>query len=246
MADGTEKTYDLNWDDSADAFTSIDNIDGALPASVDTDDEKLEYYLGSRDVVQDGSGDKIDQDQDTYDTGRAAGSIITYSLNEAGDELTIESVLQGNTFENDPTTSIEIDQTHNSDETAGVADNGDVIFMNGVDDNNTTNNLQYYATNGYDNGYGNIRVTGTYEDEHGYWHDDTRSYAVDLNTVAFYYYDADGDNKVDSGEYGVATGWNNMSDVGRRHRRAGHPRPGEDHRRRLCGLQPGRGHPVRG
>ena len=210
MADGTEKTYDLNWDDSADAFDSITNIRGTnVSNAADYDsDERLEYYLGSRDVVQDGSGDKINQDQDTYDTGRAAGSIITYSLNEAGDELTIESVLQGNTFETDPTSSIEIDQTHNPDETAGVADNGDVIFMNGVDDNNTTNNLQYYATNGYDNGYGNIRVTGTYEDEHGYWHDDTRSYAVDLNTVAFYYYE-DGDDYV----YGVATGWNNMSDV---------------------------------
>ncbi|OUQ82903.1 S-layer homology domain-containing protein [Flavonifractor sp. An10] len=208
MADGTEKQFNLNWDDSADAFTSIDNIRGALPASVDTDDEKLEYYLGSRDVVQDGSGDKINDKQDTYATGLAAGSIITYSLNEAGDELTIESVLQGNTFETNPTSSIEIDQTHNPDETAGVADNGDVIFMDGVDDNNTTNNLQYYATNGYDNGYGNIRVTGTYEDEKGNWHDDTRSYAVDLNTVAFYWY-KDGEDYV----YGVATGWNNMSDV---------------------------------
>ena len=208
MADGTEKTYDLNWDDSADAFASINNIRGTLPASIDTDDEKLEYYLGSRDVVQDGSGDKIDQDQDTYDTGRAAGSIITYSLNEAGDELTIESVLQGNTFENDPTTSIEIDQTHNSDETAGVADNRSVIFMDGDNDTHDPYNLQYAATNGYDNGYGNIRVTGTYEDEKGNWHNDTRSYAVDLNTVAFYYY-KDGTDYV----YGVATGWNNMSDV---------------------------------
>ena len=208
MADGTEKTYDLNWDDSADAFASINNIRGTLPASIDTDDEKLEYYLGSRDVVQDGSGDKIDDEQDTYATGRAAGSIITYSLNEAGDELTIESVLQGNTFENDPTTSIEIDQTHNSDETAGVADNSSVIFMDGDDDTHDPYNLQYAATNGYDNGYGNIRVTGTDGN-----HTDTRSYAVDLNTVAFYYYDADGDNKVDSDEYGVATGWNNMSDV---------------------------------
>ena len=204
MADGTEKTYDLNWDDSADAFDSITNIRGtnvSNAANYDSD-ERLEYYLGSRDVVQDGSGDKIDQDQDTYDTGRAAGSIITYSLNEAGDELTIESVLQGNTFENDPTTSIEIDQTHNSDETAGVADNGSVIFMDGVDDTHDYN-LQYAATNGYDNGYGNIRVTGTDGN-----HTDTRSYAVDLNTVAFYYY-WDGTDYV----YGVATGWNNMSDV---------------------------------
>ena len=247
MADGTEKTYDLNWDDSADAFDSITNIRGtnvSNAANYDSD-ERLEYYLGSRDVVQDGSGDKIDDEQDTYATGRAAGSIITYSLNEAGDELTIESVLQGNTFENDPITSIEIDQTHNSDETAGVADNGSVIFMDGDNDTHDPYNLQYAATNGYDNGYGNIRVTGTDGN-----HTDTRSYAVDLNTVAFYYY-KDGEDYV----YGVATGWNNMSDVDAGtdvqvipalHRRAGHPRPGEDHRRRLCGLQPGRGHPVRG
>ncbi len=205
MADGTEKTYDLNWDDSADAFDSITNIRGtnvSNAANYDSD-ERLEYYLGSRDVVQDGSGDKIDDEQDTYATGRAAGSIITYSLNEAGDELTIESVLQGNTFENDPITSIEIDQTHNSDETAGVADNGSVIFMDGDNDTHDPYNLQYAATNGYDNGYGNIRVTGTDGN-----HTDTRSYAVDLNTVAFYYY-KDGEDYV----YGVATGWNNMSDV---------------------------------
>ena len=207
MADGTEKQFNLNWDDSADAFKYITALDGKNLNTTD-DDEKLEKYLGSRDVVQDGSGDKIDQDQDTYDTGRAAGSIITYSLNEAGDELTIESVLQGNTFETNPTSSIEIDQTHNPDETAGVADNGDVIFMDGDNDTHTPFNLQYAATNGYDNGYGNIRVTGTYEDEKGNWHDDTRSYAVDLNTVAFYWY-KDGEDYV----YGVATGWNNMSDV---------------------------------
>src|SRR5699024_3535424 len=148
-------------DDSADAFKYITALDGKNLNTTD-DDEKLEKYLGSRDVVQDGSGDKIDQDQDTYETGTAKGSIITYSLNEAGDELTIESVLQGNTFDTTPTSPIQIHQARNPDDTAGVADNGDVIFMDGVDDNNTTNNLHYYATNGYDNGYGNIRVAGTF------------------------------------------------------------------------------------
>ena len=107
-------------------------------------DEKLETYLGTRDVNQPGSG--------SYNkTGVAAGSIITYTLSD-DDVLTIKSVLQGNSLKG---TGSEIDSTVNSDSTAGVGDDGNVIRMD------TTNNgsLQYKAMNGYTGGRGSINVT---------------------------------------------------------------------------------------
>ena len=221
MADGTENTYDINWKESAKAFEDIDNIRGNAFATSASNDTKLEYYLGSRDVVQDDDSDDttIDDSSVTYKTGRAAGSIITYSLNEAGDELTIESVLQGNTFEKDTKDnldkSLEIDDSTNVKTTAGVADNGTVIFMNGK---TRDNNLQYYTTSGYDNGYGRITVAASelVDGEGLPARTASKTYAVDLDTVAFYYYlDTKNNNDATDDEYvyGVATGWDKMSDV---------------------------------
>mgnify|MGYP005757416535 CR=1 FL=1 len=220
MADGTENTYDINWKESAKAFEDIDNIRGNAFATSASNDTKLEYYLGSRDVVQDDDSDDttIDDSSVTYKTGRAAGSIITYSLNEAGDELTIESVLQGNTFANDDAAekaSLEIDDDTNVKTTAGVADNGTVIFMNGK---TRDNNLQYYTTSGYDNGYGRITVAASelVDGEGLPARTASKTYAVDLDTVAFYYYlDTKNNNDATDDEivYGVATGWDKMSDV---------------------------------
>ena len=215
MADGTENTYDINWKESAKAFEDIDKIDVKTFADSASNDTKLEYYLGSRDVVQDEDGNVV---TDAYKTGRAAGSIITYSLNEAGDELTIESVLQGNTFANDDAAekaSLEIDDDTNVKTTAGVADNGTVIFMNGK---TRDNNLQYYTTSGYDNGYGRITVAASelVDGEGLPARTASKTYAVDLDTVAFYYYlDTKNNNDATDDEivYGVATGWDKMSDV---------------------------------
>ena len=222
MADGTENTYDINWKESAKAFEDIDNIRGNAFATSASNDTKLEYYLGSRDVVQDKDEDDINTDAPTYKTGRAAGSIITYSLNEAGDELTIESVLQGNTFEKDTKDnldkSLEIDDSTNVKTTAGVADNGTVIFMDGNPINN--DNLQYTTTSGYDNGYGRITVVASelVDGEGLPARTASKTYAVDLDTVAFYYYlDTKNNNDATDDEYvyGVATGWDKMSDVDR-------------------------------
>ena len=194
-ADGTTSTYDINWKESAKAMADLDSIDGKDFPAAATNDSKLELYLGSRDVQADGSN---------YETGNATGTVITYSLNEAGDELTIESVLQGNTYkEKTPTTSLELYKTNAEDSTAGVADNGDAIVLDGQPE---SDNLQYVATNGYDNGYGRIVVESTETGRTG-----TKTYAVDKNTVAFYYYDPEGDGK--DVKYGVATGWDKMSDV---------------------------------
>ena len=205
MADGTENTFDINWKESAKAFTGIDSIKAADDVKGETNDVKLEYYLGSRDVHD-------DTGNTGYRTGRAVGSIIEYSLNEAGDELTIERVLQGNTFESDGGLgdTLEIDANTNVKTTAGVADDGNVIFLDGDPDNH--DNLQYVAYDGYDNGYGRITVSPSARSDMA-GRTESKTYAVDLNTVAFYFFDEDGDGVADSGEYGVATGWDKMSDI---------------------------------
>ena len=246
-ADGTEATYDINWDKSADAFEDVISINGSKTTSGGSkvedlsNDSKLELYLGTRDVEHDGD----------YSTSAAAGSIITYSLNDDGDVLTIKSVLQGNTFE--AKKSSEIAKDVNEETTAGVGDDKTVIYMDnpGSDyetGSSNTRNLQYELADDYTNRDGNIQVTAN--------NDKTpKNYAVDLDTVAFYYdvvtledllpkdkvsnkFDvgdivaghtitkADRQAKVvgngkyadtnyDVGDvlYGVATGWDDMSDV---------------------------------
>ena len=101
----------------------INTVETTYDVKGKPNDEKLETYLGTRDVNQPGSG--------SYNkTGVAAGSIITYTLSD-DDVLTIKSVLQGNSLKG---TGSEIDSTVNSDSTAGVGDDGNVIRMD------TTNN----------------------------------------------------------------------------------------------------------
>ena len=238
MADGTEGTYTIDWDESRDAMSGVgfaeEGSSGdpdykallAPTANTNNDlDRKLERYLGTRDVNQENSG--------TYnEVNAAAGSIITYSLNSAGDRLTIESVLQGNVFEPDVTathadpgnnTTLEIDDSVNTSTTAGVGDNGSIVYVG------DKQNFQYSALGGYTNGSGTITVNGRDEDATlatGYAFDangditgtaatledrsgDRRNYAVDLDTVAFYYDDS---NPADV-KYGVAVGWDDMGTV---------------------------------
>ena len=199
-ADGTEATYQINWKESAKAFEHIDTIRDDVTGK--SNDVKLEYYLGSRDVHD-------DTGNTNYKTGRAAGSIIVYSLNDAGTELTIESVLQGNVFSDNSglTDTVEIETDANQvdvTDTAGVADNGSVIFMDG---NPNSDNLQYVDKYGYDNGYGRITVEASNQYP---GRTVEKTYAVDQNTVAFYYYY---DTTAKEYVYGVATGWDKMSDI---------------------------------
>ena len=214
-ADATEATYTINWNASADAFDSITNIHGTTyPTTTGTgSDDKLEAYLGTRDVQHSG----------TYETGTAKGSIITYSLND-DNVLTIESVLQGNSLMKDadandinesatsPDETLEI-QDINETTTAGVSDNGEVIFLDTTAYGSSDNcNVQYEVTSsdghGYTNGSGRITLDSTDPDYAG----NSITYAVDRNTVAFYYYTTR-ENGKDTVKYGVATGWNNMSNV---------------------------------
>ena len=147
-------------------------------------DDDMEDYLGTRDVVG-GEG-----------TGAAVGTVITYSLSD-DEVLTIESVLK----------------THETLGSDGYVqkdkvDNGDIAYIEentAAEDNKvvgTTPNLQWTLEKNYDNGDASIILSdGT---------NDAVKYAVDRNTVAFYYYV---DPKTDEISYGVATGWNNMGDV---------------------------------
>ena len=191
MTDGTVKTYSINWKNSAKAMEDINTVETTNDVKGKPNDEKLETYLGTRDVNKPGQPGQPGQ---TYNkTGVAAGSIITYTLSD-DDVLTIKSVLQGNSLK---TGTSEIDGSVNTSSTAGVGDNTTVIRMD------TTNNgsLQYKAMNGYTGGRGSINVTA-----HG---QTQKTYAVDKNTVAFYYWT----NTKGEIEYGVATGWDHMSDV---------------------------------
>ncbi|CUP34599.1 S-layer protein [Flavonifractor plautii] len=191
MTDGTVKTYSINWKNSAKAMEDIDTVETTNDVKGKPNDEKLETYLGTRDVNKPGQPGQPGQ---TYNkTGVAAGSIITYTLSD-DDVLTIKHVLQGNTLKGNDS---EIDSSVNTSSTAGVADNGTVIRMN----TSVDQSLQYTAPNGYTGGRGSITVKAGAED--------AKTYAVDKNTVAFYYWT----NAKGETEYGVATGWDHMSDV---------------------------------
>lgn len=111
----------------------------------------------------------------------------------------------------------------NTSTTAGVGDNGSIVYVG------DKQNFQYSALGGYTNGSGTITVNGRDEDATlatGYAFDangditgtaatledrsgDKRNYAVDLDTVAFYYDDS---NPADV-KYGVAVGWDDMGTV---------------------------------
>ena len=190
MTDGTVKTYSINWKNSAKAMEDINTVETTNDVKGKPNDEKLETYLGTRDVNKPG------QPGQTYNkTGVAAGSIITYTLSD-DDVLTIKSVLQGNSLK---TGTSEIDGSVNTSSTAGVGDNTTVIRMDTTAGNNS---LQYTAPNGYTGGRGSIEVQANGAA-------DVTTYAVDKNTVAFYYWT----NAKGETEYGVATGWDHMSDV---------------------------------
>ena len=193
MTDGTVKTYSINWKNSAKAMEDINTVETTDDVKGKPNDEKLETYLGTRDVNKPGQPGQPGQ---TYNkTGVAAGSIITYTLSD-DDVLTIKSVLQGNSLK---TGTSEIDGSVNTSSTAGVGDNTTVIRMDTTAGNNS---LQYKTTSkGYTGGRGSIEVQADGAAN-------ATTYAVDKNTVAFYYWQ-DGTDI----EYGVATGWDHMSDV---------------------------------
>ena len=175
-ADNTEDTYDINWD--ASAKNAFWNGVGKYDSAAKTAaNTALQNYLGTIDV-RGGKG-----------TNAAAGTVIEYSLNEDG-VLTIKNILNLNDLAADSSIAVADDD---SKAIAYIAENSSASAYGRSDDN-----LQYKLEDAYENGDGYITVdvNGTHEEF---------TYAIDLNTIAFYY--------VNSSTYGVATGWENMSDV---------------------------------
>ncbi|HJB71676.1 MAG TPA: hypothetical protein H9941_12785 [Candidatus Flavonifractor avistercoris] len=180
MADGVEKTFDLNWSESRKVFAH-------LGTSSTVRDAALEDYLGTRDVL----GGR--------NTGAAIGTVIEYTLNEAGDELTIENIMDLNDLESTGYVGETTDpQETVDDEAEGIA----YITNNNAGE---VRNLQYVvrADHEYKTGDGTLYLTVDLPGDPANGED--IAYAVDKDTVAFYYEDAD--------NYGVATGWDKMSDV---------------------------------
>lgn len=148
-----------------------------------------------------------------FKTGAAAGTVITYTMSD-DDILTITSVLGQNDLE---TGKLDFVADKNGNQEDSVA-TGDIVYIadNAAAEKNevlgtgdTTPNPQYVvgtykggevvSSSGYENGDGYIELTR----RNNAGVDET--YAIDKNTVAFYYKDAD--------NYGVAIGWDKMSDV---------------------------------
>ena len=189
MADGSKGTYKINWD------ASKKNAFGDKA-------EDMQNYLGTKDV------NNTAGKEDTL--GSAVGTVISYSLND-DKVLTIENVLGTHKIATDGTVDdgnsgkgskdehfcdgsapyAYIDYNKNA-ETAGVV--------------TSTPNLQWTLRQDYDGGDASIKLTDV---KYGA----SVEYAIDRNTVAFYYYDKDHDGVAEDGEYGVAKGWDNMGDV---------------------------------
>ena len=167
----------------------------------------LEAYLGTRDV------------QTVNNTlGAAAGTVITYSLSD-DDVLTIKSVLGLNKLKNDGEfTAVDGNQKPSvgTGDIAYIEKNAAAETGKVNGDDTTTPNLQYTLKAPYENGNGYLTVTVKETD---------KIYAVDKNTVAFYYDVVEADDLLQGGRYygttykagdvfyGVLTGWDNMSDV---------------------------------
>ena len=211
-ADGTEGTYYINWN------ASKKNAFGDKDAD-------LRAYMGSEDVLN------------AYKTGAAAGTVITYTLSD-DDMLTIKSVLRQHDLVNADGTGVKAGDFL-ADSKGDYRDNlnsGDVVYMeknevanklvfgDAIGAPSSTPNTQYVLTGAYENGDGYLTVKAT-NDKDGAINDSGRVFAIDKNTVAFYY-DVVEDKDLKKGGkyyetsyekgdvlYGVATGWDKMSNV---------------------------------
>ena len=192
-ADGTTSTYDLNWNESRKVFSYVGTSNSLR-------DDALEDYLGTRDVVN-GQG-----------TGSAVGSVIIYTLNDDETELTIKDILGRHTLDSKGYVSVPANNTDknicNGDNTVAYIDANPAAPNAAVHSND---NLQWTLAADYDKGDASIDLT-TKDGVKGV------EYAIDRNTVAFYFTREPGkDNTLGTSDdditYSVATGWNNMGDV---------------------------------
>ena len=194
-ADGTTSTYDINWNESRKVFSYVGTSNSLR-------DDELEAYLGTRDV----------QNTSGYSTGSAVGSVIIYTLNDDETVLTIKDILGLHDLDSKGYVSAPANNTDknicNGDNTVAYID-ANPTSLNGVADAN--DNLQWTLAADYDKGDASIDLT-TKDGVKGV------EYAIDRNTVAFYFTREPGkDNRLGTSDdditYSVATGWNNMGDV---------------------------------
>ena len=192
-ADGTTSTYDINWNESRKVFSYVGTSNSLR-------DDALEAYLGTRDVVH-GRG-----------TGSAVGSVIIYTLNDDETELTIKDILGLHDLDSKGYVSAPANNTDknicNGDNTVAYIDANPDAPNVAVHSND---NLQWTLAADYDKGDASIDLT-TKDGVKGV------EYAIDRNTVAFYFTREPGkDNRLGTSDdditYSVATGWNNMGDV---------------------------------
>ncbi|OUQ82728.1 S-layer homology domain-containing protein [Flavonifractor sp. An10] len=184
-ADGTTAKYDIDWDASVD------------PAFGD-DSDKLEAYLGTRDVNTSGGSAQSN-------LNAAVGTVILYSLNEDETELTINKVLGLHEdrivdgLVTAPKTNTDRNFGDGKDDTYAYIDKNDKAPVTAAQ---TDSNLEWTLDEDYDKGDASIFLTSKVGN-------DDVEYAIDRNTVAFYFVrNADG-----TISYSAAIGWNNMGDV---------------------------------
>ena len=206
--DAVEQTYTINWSACVGKDKPFAN------------DDALKLYLGTTDVNRPNPGDPAN-----YDLGAARGTVIEYTLNEAGDRLTITNVLNLNTLGSDYGLKDATDEVKGNI-TIDVDGNA-YAYMEKSQTNTvtrTSNNLQYTLTQNYDTGDGNLFVSYTNPDTNRV---ENKTFAIDKNTIAFYYdvvekedlqvggryYEYRNTYKDGDVLYGVATGWDQMGDV---------------------------------
>jgi len=165
LTDNTVETYPINWSASQ----------GSSKKAFATESD-LEAYLGTRDVVVD----------EKTPLNNAAGTVITYSINDDG-ELTIKDVL---TLNNNTTSKYD-----------------DIAVIDSAKDKGTgtkvlDKNLERFVSTKYDRDDGRLY---TKTEDGG----SVKTYAIDLDTVAFYY-DVDAEGKAHSA---AAVGYDAMYDV---------------------------------
>ncbi len=199
-ADGTEGTYYINWANSAKVFADL----AAAINKANPDDPKitktdlLEDYLGSRDVLYNNNNNTVNA---------AAGTVITYTLSD-DDVLTIRGILNHNDYKDDGLT---LETGLGKDVDVSTLPVSYIAYNHAAKDSvagtgfhkeaekDGKSNLQYLLANDYDAGDGYVTVKNAAGDAKN------ATYAIDKNTLAFYYVDED--------DYGVATGWDHMGSL---------------------------------
>ena len=189
LADGTEGTYEINFKDSA------SNLGKQLYGSSATTAQgvtELKAFMGTDYTDQSNTRPWFAVDssyvfahKSTTATDYKAGEAVGYVIKYTLNDNNVMTVQ--NVIGNIGNYSVNEDDVTNADLSAANI--------------HTLSTVRDALTRAY--GTGDARVYYTGND----------NIAIDKNTVAFYFEDKDNDRVADDGEYGVATGYDNMANV---------------------------------